>query len=392
MKINKTATAIIVFLAINLALAGNGLSASGESKKDAIQKSLAEATAELQKQAGAEPVVLIGSSLILAPLWSVDVAHGKFFKDCMQHHTSNHLEKLTGCPVVSLATAGQFVSDTYLITEKLLNEKQHPKVLIYGVAPRDFMDDTTGGLAMTSVFDSLVETKDFPKINKLFFNNFDERGDFVLNRSVFLYRKRGRYQAKMQDFTTKLGEKVLAHVPLQAGSAVLASNITAASNIGDTNASAAATASGVDPLANFLLGGDRDAVWKQSIEEYAKRYKRFNAKQFEKQKECFRALTALCAERKIKLCVVAMPLTDDNRKLMPADLYQQYRSFVKEATSEAAVPFVDLQDSKTYDDSNFYDTVHLNSKGGERFLSAMSNLVKEQEHAIATGKPASKTY
>ncbi len=375
MKINKTATALLAFLAINLILAGNGLSASGESKKDAIQKSLAEASTELQKQAGTEPVVLIGSSLILAPLWSVDVADGAFFKDCMQHHTSSHLAKLIDRPVVSLATAGQFVSDTYLITEKLLNEKHHPSVLIYGVAPRDFMDDTTGGLAMTSVFDSLVETKDFPKIDKLFFNNFDERGDFVLNRSVFLYRKRGRYQAKVQDFAAKAEDKILGQLPKGK----------------DNEAKVASKTANQDPLANFLLGGDRDAVWKQSIEEYAKRYKRFNAKQFEKQKECFRALTALCAERNIKLYVVAMPLTNDNRKLMPDGLYQQYISFVKDATTEAAVPFLDLQNSNLYDESNFYDTVHLNSKGGQRFLSTISGLVKE-EHSLATGKSTAKTY
>lgn len=387
MKINKTATALLAFLAINLALAGNGQTASGESKKDAIQKSLAQATSVLETRAGTEPVVLIGSSLILAPLWSVDVADGAFFKDCMQHHTSSHLEKLVDRPVVSLATAGQFVSDTYLITEKLLNGKQRPSVLIYGVAPRDFMDDTTGGLAMTSVFDSLVETKDFSKIDKLFFNNFDERGDFVLNRSVFLYRKRGRYQAKVQDFAAKFEDKMLAQLPVsnQAGS------VTGASTDANTKpASSANLATNADPLANFLLGGDRDAVWKQSIEEYAKRYKHFNAKQFDKQKECFRALTALCAERKIKLCVVAMPLTDDNLKLMPPGLYQRYISFVKEATKEAAVPFLDLQSAKAYDESNFYDTVHLNSKGGEKFLSTVSNLVREHD-SLATSR-ATKTY
>lgn len=383
MKINKTATALLAFLAINLALAGNG-QAAGESKKDAIQKSLAQATTVLETRAGTEPVVLIGSSLILAPLWSVDVADGAFFKDCMQHHTSSHLEKLVDRPVVSLATAGQFVSDTYLITEKLLNGKQRPSVLIYGIAPRDFMDDTTGGLAMTSVFDSLVETKDFSKIDKLFFNNFDERGDFVLNRSVFLYRKRGRYQAKVQDFAAKLEDKMLAQLPLS-------NQAVSDAGVNTSSGSSGRSASPVDPLANFLLGGDRDAVWKQSIEEYAKRYKHFNAKQFEKQKECFRALTALCAERKIKLCVVAMPLTDDNLKLMPSGLYQQYISFVKEATKESAVPFLDLQSAKAYDESNFYDTVHLNSKGGEKFLSTVSNLVREHDSLAAT-KAAQKTY
>jgi hypothetical protein len=86
-----------------------------------------------------------------------------------------------------------------------------------------------------------------------------------------------------------------------------------------------------------------------------------------------------------------MPLTDDNIKLMPRGLYQQYISFVKDATKEAAVPFLDLQSAKAYDESNFYDTVHLNSKGGEKFLSTISNLVKETD-SLAASKPTEKTY
>ena len=61
------------------------------------------------------------------------------------------------------------------------------------------MDDTTGGLALTSVFDELVDLSDLPKVGRLFFSTFDEQGDFLLNRSVYLYRKRGRYQNKFKD-------------------------------------------------------------------------------------------------------------------------------------------------------------------------------------------------
>ncbi len=45
---------------------------------------------------------------------------------------------------------------------------------------------------MTSVFDELVELNDLPAVGSLFFSTFNEQADFVLNRSVYLYRKRGR--------------------------------------------------------------------------------------------------------------------------------------------------------------------------------------------------------
>lgn len=180
---------------------------------DSIQKALRQAQQKLASEStGKRPVVFIGSSLIIAPLWSTDVKHGYFYKDCMLHHESKCFENILkkdglSAPVVSLATAGQFVSDTYLIIDKFfdstggagaktaaagaktaaaangaaggsahnlgdnsgdgsLNGK--PLALIYGIAPRDFMDDTTGGLALTSVFDELVEASDLPGLGELF--------------------------------------------------------------------------------------------------------------------------------------------------------------------------------------------------------------------------------
>jgi len=427
LKVSRAIVAASIFLAINIAipasanLKGRGASISG----DTIQLALRQAQQKLALESAKEqPVVFIGSSLIIAPLWSTDVKHGYFYQDCMLHHQSKALEDMLKkdgitAPVVSLATAGQFVSDAYLIIDKLIAGKakdannpaeKEPLALIYGIAPRDFMDDTTGGLALTSVFDELVDLSDLPKVGNLFFSTFDERTDFLLNRSVYMYRKRGRYQNKIE----LAMEKTVARLATR-----LAPNSAQNSSLASASASASASVSGsgsglgdttktgpVDPLAGFLLGCNRNDIWTKSIDEYSRRYKFFNKQQFEKQKECFKAVVSLCKERGIKLYVVAMPITDDNRKLMPRELYSSYIDCISSTTKAAGVPFLDLQKEGAYKNDDFYDTVHLNGIGGERFLSAMSSIVKDaagagsayatdsgsEAAAIAAKKSSSPTY
>jgi hypothetical protein len=373
LKVSTAAIAVSLFLTINIAIPASSFLKKDKEAGDTIQRALAGAVQTLDQARPKNTVALIGSSLVIAPLWSTDVSRGYFHQDCMNHHTSTQLTKKLAAEgidadVVSLATAGQFVSDTYLIVDKYLKAEKKPEILIYGIAPRDFMDDTAGGLALTSVFDQIVGVEDIGQISQLFFSTYEERIDFILNRSAYLYRKRGRYQTKFQDNCRKLASKIMG----DHTDKILVSGQN-------------------DPLAGFLLGGNRNEIWAKSIEEYSRRYRYFNAQQFEKQKECFKALVALCKERHIKLCVLAMPLTRDNRRLMPPQFYDRYISFVEQATHAAGIPFVDLEKS-SYKDDDFYDTVHLNSAGGERFLTTVGEIVADKNLSLARSKPSSPTY
>jgi hypothetical protein len=375
LKVSTAAIAVSLFLTINIAIPASSFLKKDKEAGDTIQRALAGAVQTLDQARPKNTVALIGSSLVIAPLWSTDVSRGYFHQDCMNHHTSTQLTKKLAADgidadVVSLATAGQFVSDTYLIVDKYLKAEKKPEILIYGIAPRDFMDDTAGGLALTSVFDQIVGVEDIGQISQLFFSTYEERIDFILNRSAYLYRKRGRYQTKFQDNCRKLASKIM----------------------GDRTDKIVVSGQN-DPLAGFLLGGNRNEIWAKSIEEYSRRYRYFNAQQFDKQKECFKALVALCKERDIKLCVLAMPLTQDNRRLMPPQFYDRYISFVEHATHAADIPFVDLEKgSCSYKDEDFYDTVHLNSAGGERFLTTVSEIVADKNPSLARSKPSSPTY
>jgi hypothetical protein len=386
LKVSSALTAAILFLTLNFALPAStqiGRKAGSNAPSgDLIQRSLAQAVTRLdttftkQTASSEKPVVLIGSSLIIAPLWSADVRYEKFAQDSMVHHESKFLKRLlgrAGCQqeVVSLATAGQFVSDTFLIVDKYLKGPTKPDVLVYGIAPRDFMDDTTGGLALTSIFDGLVSLEDFPHIAPLFFTSFNEKADFALNRLVFLYRKRGRYQVKLNETMEKAAYQ-LTHA---LGVACVKSNTTP-----------------TEVASGFLVGGNRKDIWTKSIEEYSRRYKHFNQDQFAKQKECFQALLKLCKERRIKLYVVAMPLTADNQKLMPEGLFEKYKDCLATTCKANQIPYLDLLTNSQYGDDDFYDTVHLTYSGGEKFLKTVSHLVlQERAKKLAESKHLANT-
>lgn len=91
----------------------------------------------------------------------------------------------------------------------------------------------------------------------------------------------------------------------------------------------------------------------------------------------------LCKERNIKLYIVAMPLSKTNMALMPPGLYQHYMDTLKTETGKADVPLIDLAADGNYGDDDFYDTVHLNQTGGERFIKQMTALVRANSQGIA---------
>ena len=90
-------------------------------------------------------IVLLGSSLIMYPFWSMDFVNHKDIGDLFHHHRSLTLEEnLTKNgvrpTVFSWAIFGQMASDSYIYANEFLKGEKKPKLLIWGVAPRDFND------------------------------------------------------------------------------------------------------------------------------------------------------------------------------------------------------------------------------------------------------------
>lgn len=358
-KSNKAAlVAISLFLLINLGLSANTSTGNRLLKKPEETNATAQACDSALYQYAASKsvpeIVLIGSSVLMAPTWSVDSQVFPQVPDVYHHHRWLSLEskatqkRQKQTSVFTFALPGLMVSDGYLIVDKVLNGKLKPKLIGYALTPRDFMDDLMTGETRTITFNRLMRLNDIARLGSAYLSSPQEALEFVIDNVCYLYGKRYRYQEKCVALLRKVSGALLG-----PGATVE----TQRSTIG---------------AQQFLLIQDRQLAWGRSIEEYRNRYKHFDRAQFEKQVRFLSRLLLLARERGIDLALINMPLTDANKNLMPTGFYQYYKSTINNIARNNSVPIIDLDKGRGYSDDCFYDTVHLNAVGGKRLLGSIA--------------------
>jgi hypothetical protein len=368
LALSSAVSAVILYSVINAAMHFADYQAAKRHKtrigQTTVTQQAFEGAAELLKsQNGSPTVVLVGSSLVLAPFWSADLNHFKGVGDCWHHHQSKWMEQLltaAGMPhtsVINFGLPGLVVSDAYLITEKLFKGPTKPTIAFYGIAPRDFMDDFLGAHTQTPLFERLVTVPDALQLGDLYFSTPQERLDFILQKVVYLYGKRGRYQTRVSRTLNKAAERIFA-----TGTSYVAADE-------DSRA------------LGFLQEQNRPFVWAASIKEYKARYKTFNEVQFERQKKFLDAMLKLNKQRGITTVLVNMPLTPDNLRLMPAGLYDRYMRSIGDLVARNEVSLLDLHNSGQYADESFYDTVHLNARGGEQISFSLAQFLVQHKNS-----------
>jgi DltD protein len=362
--------AVVLFLTVNSGFTlGAAISTKGKNADQNGVLQTIDSAVQQYKNADQPDIVLLGSSLIMSPVWTADHKQFSNVSDFYRHHRSYLLEKkltLNGEQperVFSFAVPGAMVSDMDLIVDKVLIGPKKPNLVVYGVAPRDFMDDLAGGETKTPTFQRLGDVSDLSKDN-FAGASVDEKLELVFNRVVYLFGKRTRYQSKTDAFIRKL-----AH---QAASSPQDQFTAVAANLN------------VCPLFQ-----DKKILWQKSLDEYHMRYQRFNQIQFKKQQQFLQDLLSTCKKNNMNVLLVNMPLTQTNLGLMPDGLYDKYLSMLHEISDKNNVSLLDLTE-KRYSDDCFYDTVHLNEVGAEPFLSSLSQSIRDERSRTSLASRAQR--
>lgn len=364
--------ALFLFCLINLipCLWGKGILGSFRTSEDrgSLYKACDLAVNDYNRDSKKKRIVLMGSSLVMASVWGADSTRYPGIQDIYHHHRSFFLEDLLkkhGLPprdVYSLALPGSMISDGYLLAEKLFDGDKVPEVIVYGLAPRDFMDDLLTGETRTAAFQRLMELSDLPGMGDMYLSTWSEKADFVVNNLSFMYGKRWRYQDRISQLVDDLYE----YLPTRGCA-------TSANKKPDQELDG-----------QFLLSADRKKVWEKSLVEYGARYKRFNSKQYEKQRQFLEGLLASAGKRGIRVVLVNMPLTADNLELMPDGLYDRYKKTLQALVKRHSCELLDLQRRMALNNDLFYDTVHLNSRGADAAMTEIAGYLAEQkQRAIA---------
>jgi hypothetical protein len=331
-------------------------------------------------------VVLLGSSLVLVPVAGVEADYQNARLDGTAHYRSRYLERSleekTGRRLASFnfSLPGEMPSDAYLITDFLLKGKRRPNLLVYGLGPRDFMDNLLPSPASTDPFRNLSRFGDVTPVLAQAMPDWFERLNFELGKLVYLYGEKGDIGARTERFASAAVDSL---APRPAGGRPF-SIADRRSLLPEYRRSQLA-----EGEAYFRPTRPQDrATVIDNLAEYRSRYARVKWDVFLTQMEFLADTVALARSRGVHVVLVAMPITDVNRALIQDYAWKAYVRSVKAIATVTGSTFVDLGDAGVFSRSDFGDTVHLHSGGGKKLLDLLADrLAGSQACRLALGVP-----
>src|SRR6185437_9884306 len=259
-------------------------------------------------------IVFVGSSLVLVPLCGVDADFLQQKLDGSEHHQSVYFERKfkekTGLATRSFnfALPGEMPSDAYMITSFLLKGDKRPDVIVYGIGPRDFMDNLLPSPAATDPYRFLSRFGDVSPFASLMMPDWFERMSFEAGRALYLY---GHKQEIAQKFVARAGKEFNRDAPWLFSAVPVTSDVRH-QLLPDYQAFALGHGE-----AFFRPSTPEDhAKFVDNLAEYKKRYKNLKRETYETQMRFFTEALATAKARGVHAIVVAMPITDINRRLL----------------------------------------------------------------------------
>jgi hypothetical protein len=340
------------------------------------------ASVDYQKTEKAPDIALMGSSLMMAAVHGGDATYENKSQKVALHHKSSLLENLLkeksqgkDYSTFSFALSGEMASDAYVLANTMLAGEKRPKVIIYGVAPRDLMDNALKSPASTEIFRLMSRIKDPTDIAISARNSFWSVTEYGLEKLSFLYGHRPDFLFLQHNATKTL----LA----QLGYKDIQDEVHTTYEIRRQAFIELPEDSGPNEVVVHPPSASKE-IYTDNLPEYRYRYASFKEKQFKEQVSYLEKLLALGEERGIKIILVNMPLTADNVALMPPGLYSRYMDTLNTLCAKHQAQILDLNSPEDFPKQYFEDSVHLNSKGGERFFQVLSERIFKDSQVAST--------
>lgn len=236
------------------------------------------------------------------------------------------------------AVEAALISDQLLLFNRLLQLNKIGQHNILAVTPRDFGDSRIPAKNLSDTFRSMLLPNDL-SLMPLYLDRLDNWTDYVLSRSIFLYKNKFMLSNFIKGFF--------------AGSAI---------TVGGAPCSI--------PQAKPSL----DQRFKDSLAEYVQVYDYLEKNDSLKiQTKFLQHLLSFCKKNKIELLLVNFPLTEENRALMKPGFYEKFSANLAKIAGDNSTPYIDLSSNSNFSGHDvFYDSAHLNKLGGQRLIEVLA--------------------
>jgi hypothetical protein len=346
------------------------------------------AAKEYQEQKFVPKVVLLGSSLVMHPVSRADADYMGIDLDYVKHHRSVLMEQLmnqtfnTPGSVYNFALPGGMVSDDYIVTRALLTGDRKPEVLVLGLSLRDFIDNGVHCAGATPAFRYLKRYTDIEDLLDLAMPQIWQRFDYYVSNGFYIWGKK-------LDLQVLLSEQTKEHFAAWCAKTFPACRLSE----GDLSRNQPSNLRSEVEEGMMIVKSKEPYSWENNSAEYKKRYRTPNAEMFATQKVFLDKLIALAKEKNIGVVLVNMPLTPDNKALMPAGSYGEFIETLTSTAQKYDLPFINLDSSGGFTKANFYDTSHMNGSGGKKLIEAIvQSLAADQRVAVRLSPaPVAKT-
>jgi len=320
-------------------------------------------------------LALIGSSLML--VLNQDEHGSHFYTGDNPSYLGSLLRQVTGKEIkcINLSTGLQMVSEAYMVTEAACNNPCYPKVIIYGVSMRDFIQDALAAEWHTDSFNSVA-----PLVPVLARENvFSRQGadEFLASHFFYIYRNRTDFK----NFFSVLAKNLIEIMPVDFYFPRL----------------------GPDHKWHQLKEGFLFEQWiPRKQEKFAEQmyhahpevlrdyYKTFQTMIYHKQykqapevsNHYLLKLVQLCRRKGIVLVLVNMPLSPDTSKVVPATQMNGFRQFLSASEKAGNFYLIDLWGDAAFQDSDYKDGVHLNFSGAKKLADKIVNHLQVRYPAV----------
>lgn len=335
-------------------------------------------------------VLVLGSSLPMTAIahWDSKFVGGIDIKDLdnvRSYTKACYLEYLIEkqcrhkVSVANLTCVACMASDATLILSRTLDTGKMPKLVLYGVAPRDLVDNSVPEIGKTPAFEVLADWKCLKDLLDSHVSSIDIR-DFLISTAWYYYKVKADYRTFFIHLVCSWLNRPSSIYAATRENLREDGKTKVVQDYSQPSQSVAEIAAKAENALKTKLPAITYAripnLVKADLLYYDNRYNPPNFRRLNNELKHLEKMSKLCQEHGIELVVFNMPITQWNKRLISPKLYTRYKSGISDLCRCSHTKFIDLDEGQSFIMEDFYDSAHTNYRGGkkiqDRLISALN--------------------
>lgn len=325
---------------------------------------------EYKRSPQAPDMVIMGSSVVMHPLWHGEADFRNGPVDLVADRQSKFMQAAVkdslkiDISAFNFGLPGAMASDAFMVSEALFSGPgRAPRLVILGLTPRDMVDNKFNCAYSSRHFRYLSRFVDLKPYVELAMPQLWQRIGYLADEWLYVKGKSRQLNLLASGATLDLV------APLHNGFPPSKLNIK--SDVDKKNAIYMAQVEkgfwiAVPRAPHRFLDAEADLK---------KRFKNSNDATFANQKTWLELFLASCKAKGIEVVLVNMPTTQIVKQIMPKGVAQRHVALLKEQASKNGFIYVDADLPIFQEAEDYSDWAHLSSKGGRKIFKIIAEKI-----------------